>query len=156
MARANALRALPKTWFRFTDEEDQGKYGDRWYCYDESALMRSRGRELVELENELGMPLVAAMNGFRASTTLGDLAVTWIGIRSVDSARAGEFDEYNPLVHMIEWTPVNPDPEAGPKDLNPELTPGPPESNSPTRTDSSNMTSETTDTVVLQTLPVAE
>jgi hypothetical protein len=146
MARPNALRALPPTWFRFTDEEDQGKYGTRWYVYDESTIMRKRGRDLVALETDLGMPLVNAMNGFRGSTSLGDLAVTWIGIYLVDPARAGDFNEYNPLTTMIEWTPVNPEPEGK------DQTPAPESDSSP----SSNTILEKTDTVVLPVSPLAE
>ena len=153
MATLNASRALPPVWFRFTDEQDKGKYGDRWYCYDESVIMRTRGRDLVVLENELGMPLLNAMNGFRDSTALGDLAVTWLGVRALDPARAGDFDEYSPMTNMIEWSSSNPEPEG--KGDEPEPTPGPPASTSPMPAPSDSQ-SQKTATVVLPNLPIAE
>jgi hypothetical protein len=154
MRPPNALRALAPVWFRFTDSDDAGKYGDRWYCYDEGALMRKRGRALLELENDLGMPLPAAMNGFRESSTLGELAVSWLGVHEIDPARAGEFDEYNPIVNMIQWTADDPEPVG--KDEKPEPTPERPASGSPTTSDSPSMTSAPTDTVALPVMPPAE
>lgn len=141
--KPSALKALGPMWFRFTDPEDQGKYGDGWFKYDEAAWLRKRARELVEVETELGYPLTAVMNGFRQSTVLGDLAVTWLSVRAVDPARAGQFEEFNPITNLLEWTIE--DPEPGPKDE---------EATSTTATPSGNTTSETTDLVVLETMPV--
>jgi len=152
--RPQAHGALPPAWFRFTDPEDQGKYGENWYRYDESAIMRKRGRDLVALENDLGMPLVSALNGFRESSTLGDLAATWLALREVDPARAGDFDEYNPITTLLEWTAASPEPEGKAED--PALTPERPESDSTTAASSPNTTSEKTDTVVLPSMPIAE
>lgn len=154
MARPNALRALPPAWFRFTEPDDKGKYGDRWFVYDEGTVMRQPARALVELERDLGMPLVEAFNGFRNSTVIGELAVSWIGVRMVDPARAGDFDEYSPQIYMVEWSATEPEP--APKGEEPEATPQRPESNSTTKQDSSSTTSEITGTVALPVLPTVE
>lgn len=154
MREPNALRALAPVWFRFTDEEDKGKYGDRWYCYDEGQIMLKRGRALVELEHDLGMPLPAAMNGFRDSSALGELCVSWLGVHEIDPARAGDFEDFNPITHLIQWTADNPEP-AG-KDELPEATLAQPASTSPTPESSPDTTSARTVTVALPAMPVAE
>lgn len=154
MREPNALRALPPVWFRFTDEEDQGKYGNRWFKYDEGAILRKRARDQVALETDLGMPLVSVMNGFRDSTTLGDLAVAWLGVHETDPARAGDFDDFNPVTGLIQWS--GDDPEPGPKDEEPEPTPPPEDNGYPTAGSSGNMTSAMTATVALPVMPTVE
>jgi hypothetical protein len=154
MGSANAIRALGPVWFRFTDEEDIGKYGEGWFKYDEGALLRSRARDLIALETDLGLPLVAVLNGFRDSTVLGDTAVAWIGVRLTDLSRAGDFDSFNPTTMAIEWSKTEPEPLG--KDEGPETMPEPPDSDSLTPGPSESMTSVPTDTVALQAMPVAE
>ena len=154
MAAPNALRALGPCWFRFTDPEDVGKYGDGWFRYAESEVLRLRAQDLIALETDLGMPIVAVMNGFRDSTVLGDTAVAWMGVRATDPARAGDFDAFNPITMLIEWSHAEPTP--GPKDEEPESTlvqVGPPLT---TPSDSESTISAPTDTVVLPNLPIAE
>jgi hypothetical protein len=128
MAAPMALRALPAFWFRFLNEEDQGKYGGDWLKYDEGAILRMRARDQIALETDLGMTLIAMMNGFRQDSILGDTAAAWLGVRAVDPARAGDFDEFNPITTLIEWSKENPD--AVPKD-EPANMPAPEESSSP-------------------------
>lgn len=153
MATPNALRALGPCWFRFMDSEDQGKYGDRWYKYDEGAILRRRADFLIALETDLGMPVVSVMNGFRASTVLGDSAAAWIAIREVDPARAGDFDQFNPITMMIEWSKTEPEP--GPKDEEPATMPERQESHLPTDGSSVSTNSAPTDTVALLNMPIA-
>ena len=155
MGKPTALRALPKIWFRFTDEEDQGKYGDGWFCYDESAVLRQRARVQIALETALGMPLVSVMNGFRQDTILGDTAAAWLAVRAVDPARAGDFDEFNPITTLIEWTGDDPAP-VGKGEAPPESSPVSEQLPLLTAGRSPNTTSEKTDTVILQTSPIAE
>jgi hypothetical protein len=149
----SALKALDPIWFRFTDPEDAGKYGDRWWKYDEGSILRMRAREQIALETEMGMTLVAVMNGFRASSVLGDTAVSWLAVHQVDPARAGDFDDFNPITMMIQWT--SSDPEPGPKGDVPAGTPRPEESDSPTADGQPNMISEMPDTVALPVMPIA-
>lgn len=153
MATPNALRALGPVWFRFTDPADMAKYGDRWYEYHESKVLRQNARTLIALETDLGMPLVAVMNGFRASTVLGDTAAAWMGVRAVDQERAGDFDQFAPITMMIEWSRTAPEP--GPKDEAPASMPEPVESYLPTDGSSESTNSGTTDTVVLSSMPIA-
>lgn len=152
MATPNALRAIGPVWFRFTDPEDQGKYGDGWYRYSEEKILRLHARDLIELETALGIPIVSLMNGFRASTVLGDTAAAWIGVRDTDPARAGDFDEFNPITMMIEWSKAEPEP--GPKDEVPGYMPVQEELPLPTPEPSQSTNSGKTDTVALQTLPI--
>lgn len=155
MGKPTALRALPRIWFRFTDPEDQGKYGDGWFCYDESTILRQRAREQIALEGTLGMPLVAVMNGFRQDTILGDTAAAWLAVRAIDPARAGDFDEFNPITTLIEWSGNDPAP-AGKGEAPSEPTPGAVVLPLPMPVPSVTMISEKTDTVALQTSPIAE
>lgn len=151
---SNAIRALDPIWLRFTDPEDVEKYGDRWFKYDEGAILRLRADKLIALETDLGMPLVSLMNGFRGNSALGDTAAAWLAVRSVNFSLAGDFDTFTPVTMAIEWT--GSDPEPAPKEESPEPMPPPVDSSSQTSASSPNTTSETTDTVVLQSLPLAE
>jgi hypothetical protein len=155
MGKPTALRALPRIWFRFTDQEDQGKYGDGWFCYDESTILRQRAREQIALEAVLGMPLVAVMNGFRQDTILGDTAAAWLAVRAIDPARAGDFDEFNPITTLIEWSGDDPAP-AGKDEAPSEPTPASEVLLLPMSVPSETMISEKTATVTLQTSPIAE
>lgn len=155
MKQPNALRALPPAWFRFTDEDDKGKFGDGWFKYDEGQILRLPARSLIELEAELGMPMVAVMNGFRDSTALGELAILWLGVRSTDPARAGDFDNFNPIIGMVQYTADDPEPEG--KSESSVSTPERPDSEtSLTPTPLLNTNSEKTGTVVLVTMPIEE
>jgi hypothetical protein len=154
MGKPNALKALPPAWFRFTDPEDQALYGDRWFVFKEADMLRLRARELIALETDLGMPIVAVMNGFRESTALGDTAAAWMGVRAADLTLAGEFDQFNCVTNMIEWTATPPEPD--PKDEPAQDLPVPEAWPSTMTVPSANTTSVPTDTVALQTLPIAE
>jgi hypothetical protein len=149
MALPNAERALGPMEFRFTDPDDIGKFGEGWFIFSEGDLLRKPARELIELETELGMPIVHLMNGFRAGTVLGDTAAAWYGVRAMDPARAGEFDAFNPISMMIEWRAA-----PGKSEAAPAATPEPLGSDSPIAGASPNTNSETPATVVLQTLPI--
>jgi hypothetical protein len=152
MGKPNALKALPPAWFRFTDSEDKALYGDRWFVFAEADMLRLRARELIALETDLGMPIVSVMNGFRESSSLGDTAAAWIGVRAVDASLAGDFDQFNCVTNMIEWTGTSPEPD--PKDGIVMGEPMGPESASMTVQPSANTISAPTDTVALQTLPI--
>lgn len=153
-----ASEALPAVEFQFTDPDDVAKYGDGWYRFSERDLIRRRARDLIQLEAELGMPIIDAMNGGRASTALGDLACTWIGVRDVDPKLAGPFDEYNPLVMQVAWRRAVDEGKAEDRTEPAEtetVTPEPAAEASPRPAASGPATSDPMDTVALQTLPVA-
>jgi hypothetical protein len=140
----DASRALGPVMFRFTDPEDVELYGDRWYRYAEEDVIRLRARALIELEIQLGMPVVNIMNGARMHSTLGDLGAAWLGVRAHDPELAGPFEKFNPLTLAITW--------ANPADVD-EVDEGKeePEDSGPMPTISAQM-----DTVTLPTLPIAE
>ena len=155
-----ASEAMPAVEFQFTDPDDVAKYGDGWYRFSERDLIRRRARDLIQLEAELGMPIIDAMNGGRASTALGDLACTWIGVREVDPKLAGPFDEYNPLVMQVTWRKAQEVDEGKAEDRTEPAgtetaTPEPAAEASPRLAESGPAASVPTDTVALQTLPVA-
>jgi hypothetical protein len=142
----SAREALGPLQFRFTDDEDREKYGDRWFKYAEADIMRMRAKDLIQLETELGMVMVDVMNGMRASTTLGDMAGAWIGVRAADPALAGAFDDFNPVVMAIEWRAWNAEDTGGK---------APAGDGTPDGAPPSSATSDQTDTVILQNLPIA-
>jgi hypothetical protein len=148
-----ASRAMGPVEFRFTDPEDVEKYGADWYRTGEEDLIRMRARDLIELETDLGMSIIDAMNGMRMRTTIGELVFAWLGVRAKDEELAGDFDDFNPLTLLITWRPAVDEgkaPEA-------EATPQPPADTTPAPEDRSHLeVSEPTDTVVLQTSPIAE
>lgn len=136
----DASQALGPVMFQFTDPEDVKLYGERWYRYSEEDLIRTRARDLIALEMELGTSVVNVMNGSRMHSTLGDLAAAWLGVRAHDPELAGPFEKFNPLTLAITWK--------HPDDVD-EVDEGKAGEPEPT------MTSAPTDTVTLPTLPIA-
>lgn len=155
-----AAQALDPVEVQFTDEEDVKRYTDRWWRYDESAIIRLPTRRLIELEAALGMPLVDVMNGVRLRTVLGDLAGAWVAVHLADPETAGPFDDFTPLILLAQWRPAQDDEGKAPAGT--EETPTDPATQTPEvdgypvaghqpPTISGQM-----DTVVLQSLPAAE
>lgn len=103
--------------FRFTDEADIKLYGDRWYVYDEAAIVRLPARDLIKLETALGMRLPTVMNGVRGDTALGALGASWLAVHLVDPDAAGKFEDYSPLIMFTEWEQVPAEEDGGPLDL---------------------------------------
>lgn len=153
MARPNAARALPAIRFRFTDPDDVEKYGDRWFVFDEGDILRRPARKLIEIEAELGLAIVNAFNGFRASTTLGDLCAAWIAVRDADADLAGSFDDFNPLIMTIVWEEVKAE---GKDEAETPATPEPAASISQTEEPPPLPISEMTPSVALPVMPVVE
>jgi hypothetical protein len=154
----DASKAWDPLEFCFTDPDDVARYGDRWFTYSEPDLIRRSARELIELEAELGMPLVDVMNGARMRSVLGNLAAAWLGVRDFDPKLAGPFDEFTPLVMLINWR-AKADEGKAEAGTEPEVTEPAtqelPATGSPEPGPSRPETSEPTDLVVLQTSPVA-
>jgi hypothetical protein len=144
MAKTNLMKALDPFEFRFTHPDDRKKYGNRWYVYDESAILQLPARDLIAIETDLDMSIPMMMNGFRRSTVLGDTAAAWYGVRAVDPALAGDFDEFNPIWAALEWRQV-------PKDQTAEAA----QDDSLIESVSPDTTSAPMDTVALQVSPVA-
>jgi len=157
----DARTALDPVEFQFTDPDDVTRYGDRWYRYSERDLIRLPARSLIQLEDELGMPIVDVMNGMRLSTILGDTAAAWLGVRAEDPGLAGTFDAFNPITLMINWRKaVDQGKEQGTTEkeaIPPEpVTPALPGDFYPDPGPWRRETSDPAPTVTLQTLPIAE
>lgn len=152
MGKPNALKALDPLEFRFTDPEDMKKYGADWFVYDEGTILRMRARDLIELEGEMGTPMVVVMNGMRSSTTLGDTAAAWLGVRAKSADLAGPFETFNPITNLIEWR----DADEGKAEAPPAAEPDLPDPDRPAAGSYSTTNSAPMDTVILPVLPVAE
>jgi hypothetical protein len=155
MGKPNALKALDPMEFRFTDPDDIKRYGDGWFTYSEGSFLRLRARDLIELEGEMGTPMVTVMNGMRASTTLGDTAAAWLGVRTASVVLAGPFDDFNPITNLIEWRDAAEGKEEAPPEPAPVSLPLP-DPDRPTVGPYGSTNSAPMDTVVLPSLPVAE
>lgn len=128
---------LPALRVKFTDPADVATFGEGWFIYDERALVRKPARELIAIEEETGLAMPQAMNEMRRSSVLGDLFGAWVAVREHDPKLAGPFEDFSPLVMLLEWERVPEDAEAGKgESFLPILPPTP--------------------SVTLQTLPVTE
>jgi hypothetical protein len=90
--------------FRFTDEADVATYGGDWWVWDEVELTRLPAREIIALEEVVGMPLVAVIQGSHRNTTRGTLAAMWIAMH-----RGGHdvaWADFNPAALLAEWAEV--------------------------------------------------
>lgn len=154
MEKNPSWSAWPPMEFQFTDPSDVAVYGDRWYSYSEPDLIRRRGRDLIELEAEIGIPLPDVMNGLRVSAAMGVLGAAWIGVRDFDEKLAGDFDDFNPLTMTITWRPAAVG-EGKAESVTEVATPLRPDDGSPPAS-SVRETSDPTDIVALSTLPIAE
>lgn len=94
--------------FRFLDGDDVAAYGDGWHAWDEPALARLRGRELIELEEVVGRPLVGIINGLRDPDdphhTLASMQAMWIAVHREGHQVA--WADFNPAVYRAEWEEV--------------------------------------------------
>ena len=102
--------------FRFTDPADVATYGDRWWRYDEPAIVRTSARRLLELEVELGYPIARVMDEFRNRSVLGLLGAMWLAISMTPREwQLDGFDDFTPLVFATQWREAVED-EAGKDD----------------------------------------
>jgi hypothetical protein len=156
----DARKALAAVEFRFGDPADIERFGDRWFRYSESDLIRLPARSLIHLEGQLGMPIVEVMNGMRLSTVLGDTSAAWLGIHAEDPDLAGPFDEFNPITMLITWRKAQSEGKDEARTEPEEIEPDLPESvadGSPVAGHSQTPALPTpTNTVILPTLPIAE
>lgn len=106
--------------FRFVESEDVEAYGGDWWVWDEVALTRLRGREMIALEEAVGMKLLAIIQGLRSDDTAAKLAAMWIAMHRGGHKTA--WKDFNPMVHLASWEDVPKEP--GPLDLGADPTPG--------------------------------
>lgn len=101
------MRLLPPIRFQFC-ADDRAEYGDGWTVYDESTLLRIPARELVDIERQIGMPVLVMMQRARQNYTDANQAAMWVARRAAGDQRP--FAEFQPLVLLADWEPV---PDAG-------------------------------------------
>jgi len=96
--------------FRYRDPDDVAAHGDRWWVWDEAAVLGLKGRELVAIEEVVGS-VIRVLRGIRADSTLATMAAMWITMH-----RAGhtvDWDTFDPIVFATEWEQAPPDPLDG-------------------------------------------
>jgi hypothetical protein len=88
--------------FRFKEADDVATYGDRWWLWDEAAVLGLKGRELIAIEETVG-PVLALLRGLRQDdpSTLVTMAVMWIAMTR--AGREVAWDDFNPVVFTAEW-----------------------------------------------------
>lgn len=106
-----------KPWrVRLTDPDDIARYGDRWWLYDEAAIMRLPVAELRAIEAQIyPIRLKGAMEDNRESGVTGELIALWIAMRVAADPEhpAPAFADFTPLIMLADWQRV-PDEEADP------------------------------------------
>lgn len=110
------MHVLKPLRVRLTDPDDVARYGDRWWVYDEAAIMRLGADELIAIEREIyPTKLRAAMDDSRENGILGDLIAVWVAIRMAADPNwpAPKFADFKPLILLAEWQLV-PDGEVDP------------------------------------------
>lgn len=112
-----ALKTLPdpehllRLEFHFTAPDDVAKYGERWFRYDETEIIKKSARDLINLEAQIGAPLADVLNGVRADSIFGDTCAAWMALRAagVDVA----FRDFSPAIMLAEWRLVEDEVDAG-------------------------------------------
>ncbi|WP_330438821.1 hypothetical protein OHB44_28020 [Micromonospora sp. NBC_00821] len=97
------MKLLPPMRFRF-HEDDHERYGSDWWVYDEAALVRVPARQLVEIEQQIGMGVRDMCLGVRTNLTFANLASMWVvrKLAGVDE----DFASFEPLVWLADWEPA--------------------------------------------------
>lgn len=92
--------------FRFKDPDDIAAYGDDWHLWDEPALSRLRGREMIALEEAVDHPLIAIINDLREEETpaLATMRAMWITLHRAGHTVA--WPDFNPAVLQVDWEGV--------------------------------------------------
>lgn len=97
--------ALRAGRWRFTAKDDVEAYSDRWWTFDPMALIRLKGRELIRIEDMIGMPIPVMLEKLQERTTLGQLAAMWVSMRQAGHEVA--WDEFDVTVWTTEWEAVS-------------------------------------------------
>lgn len=108
------MHLLPPMRFRFTDPDDVAAYGDRWWVWDEAAALRLRGRDLIAVEEQTGVPLRAAIRLSREDAAIGNLVVMWTALHLGGSTV--KWADFDPIPYATDWERVPEEPAPGPFD----------------------------------------
>lgn len=105
---------------RFTQDEDIKEYGDNWFVYDETALVRLPVATLMAYEQEMDRPLTAVLQGMRDGSVMGHLGAAWLAVRMAGGTVP--WGMFTPAIMLAKWEKV---PEGGRgKAPSPAPTPG--------------------------------
>lgn len=99
------LQLMGPRKFRFVDEADVATYGDGWWVWNEVELTRLPAREIIALEDAVGMPLVVVIRHARLGMTSGVLAAMWIAMHR--GGHDADWDDFNPAALLAEWREVS-------------------------------------------------
>lgn len=95
--------STPMRW-KFTAADDVAEYGDRWWTFDGQALLRRKARELMQIEETIGMPIADLLEKLDERTTLGMLGALWLSMHSAGHPVA--WAEFDPTVYLTVWEEV--------------------------------------------------
>lgn len=98
---AKGLTLSPPLRWRFTDDDDVAAYGDRWWTWDEAAVARLRGRELIAIEETIGKRLLDVLLELREEDTYAIMVALWVSMRLADHPVG--WDDFNPVVLLVTW-----------------------------------------------------
>lgn len=145
---------IPAMEVRFTEQVDTDVYGDRWFTYDEMAILGLAARDLIRLEAAMGSPMPSVMKAFRADSAYGNLCAAWLAVRQ--SGNDVAFAEFDPIISFAEWRAKESEVESDPGKAS-ISNPGNPPSDSP-RPDSSpdGPDAPSADIYVLPIMPLSE
>jgi hypothetical protein len=90
--------------WKFTAEADVAAYGDRWWTWDEVALTRLRGRQLIEIEETLGRRFVDLIERVHDKSMWGQFAALWVSMHV--AGHPVEWAEFDPIVLTTVWEAV--------------------------------------------------
>jgi len=112
------MRILVPWRVRMTEPDDVARYGDRWWTYDEAAILRLPFSELLAIEAEIPVKLKAAIDDNRVSGVMGEMVAVWVAMRMAADPDwpTPPFAEFTPLIFTCEWERVPEEPDPGPLD----------------------------------------
>lgn len=119
------MKLLPPARFRL-HEDDRATYGADWYVYDEAKLVRLPLGELKAIEQALGgMSIPEMINRARLTYADATQAAMWVARRMAGVTET--LDDFQPLVLLADWEPVNGGGDADPPASSSSSTPEEPE-----------------------------
>ena len=106
---------------RLTQTDDIALYGDRWWVYDEAAILRLSFAELLAIEAEIPVKLKVAIDDCRESGVMGEMVALWVAMRMAADPTwpAPPFAEFTPMIFTCDWERVPEEPDPGPLDEDP-------------------------------------
>jgi len=99
--------SAPMRW-KFTAVDDVAAFGDRWWMWDGRALIRLKGRELIGIEETIGMSIADLLEKLDQRTTLGQLGALWLSMHM--AGHEVVWADFDPTVYLTVWEEVPAEP----------------------------------------------